>query len=128
MVRAPARTDLIELAANLTSLALSVWEQGAIPRAGLAKPPRRSTLPARPVEVEMGNSVLQTGSFKVFDEGGRPFVIDEYAEVVEEGTLSFPGAELEGLREYRLGDEPCNAERDGSFVVVRTGQRLRRRQ
>ncbi len=76
----------------------------------------------------MGNSVLQTGSFKVFDEGGRPFVVDEYAEVLEEGTLSFPGAELKGLREYRLGDEPCNAERDGSFVVVRTGQRLRRRQ
>ena len=74
----------------------------------------------------MGTSVLQPGSFKVFDEGGRPFVVDEYAEVVEEGTLSFPGAELEGLREYRLGDEPCNAERDGSFVVVRTGQRLRR--
>jgi hypothetical protein len=75
----------------------------------------------------MRNNVLQTGSIRVFDEGGRPLVIDEYAEVLEEGTLSFPGAELQGLREYRLGDQPCNLERDGSFVVVPTGQRLRRR-
>jgi hypothetical protein len=75
----------------------------------------------------MRNNVLQTGSIKVFDEGGSPFVIDEFAEVLEEGTISFPGAELEGLREYRLGAEPCNLMRDGSFVVVRTGQKLRRR-
>ena len=30
----------------------------------------------RALEVHMGNSVLQTGSFKFFDEGGRPFVVD----------------------------------------------------
>ena len=50
----------------------------------------------------------------------------KYAEVLDEGTISFPGAELVGMREYRLGDDACNLQKDGSFVVVRTGQRLRR--
>jgi hypothetical protein len=54
-------------------------------------------------------------------------VVDEYTEVLDEGTVSFPGAELVGLHEYRLGDEPCNLQKDGSFIVLRTGQRLRRR-
>jgi hypothetical protein len=74
----------------------------------------------------MRHDVLRTGRVKVLDEGGQRLVIDEYTEVLEEGTVSFPGAELVGLREYRLGDDPCNVQSDGSFVVVRTGQRLRR--
>ncbi|MCW5658704.1 MAG: hypothetical protein KIT60_13445 [Burkholderiaceae bacterium] len=74
----------------------------------------------------MRHDVLRTGMVKVVDEGGRRLVVDEYTEVLEEGTVSFPGAELVGLREYRLGDDPCNVQSDGSFVVVRTGKRLRR--
>jgi hypothetical protein len=74
----------------------------------------------------MRHDVLRTGMVKVVDEGGQRLVVDEYTEVLEEGTVSFPGAELVGLREYRLGDDPCNVQSDGSFVVVRTGQRLRR--
>jgi hypothetical protein len=74
----------------------------------------------------MRHDVLRTGRVKVLDEGGQRLVIDEYTEVLEEGTVSFPGAELVGLREYRLGDDPCNVQSDGFFVVVRTGQRLRR--
>jgi hypothetical protein len=64
---------------------------------------------------------------KVTDDGGQQLVVDEYTEVLGEGTVSFPGAELAGLREYRLGDDHCNVEKDGTFVVLRTGQRLRRR-
>lgn len=74
----------------------------------------------------MRNDVLRTGSVKVVDDGGRRLVVDEYTEALDEGTVSFPGAELVGLREYRLGDDHCNVEADGSFIVVRTGQRLRR--
>ena len=74
----------------------------------------------------MRHDVLRTGRVKVLDDGGQRLVVDEYTEVLEEGTVSFPGAELVGLREYRLGDDPCNLQADGSFVVVRTGQRLRR--
>lgn len=75
----------------------------------------------------MRNDVLRTGSVKVVDEGGRPLVVDEYTQVLDEGTVSFPGAELMGMREYRLGDDHCNVDKDGTFVVLRTGQRLRRR-
>ena len=75
----------------------------------------------------MRRDILRTGMIKVADEGGQPLVVDEYTEVLDEGTVSFPGAELVGLREYRLGDDHCNVEKDGSFVVLRTGQRLRRR-
>jgi len=76
----------------------------------------------------MSRNVLRTGMIKVTDESGRPLVVDEYAEVLdEEATISFPGAELQGMREYRLGDDHCNVQKDGSFVVLRTGQRLRRR-
>jgi hypothetical protein len=74
----------------------------------------------------MRNDVLRTGSVKVVDEGGRPLVVDEYTEALDDGTVSFPGAELVGMREYRLGDDHCNVDKDGTFVVVRTGQRLRR--
>ena len=74
----------------------------------------------------MGHGVIRTGSVKVVDDSGQRFVVDEYCDVLDEGTVSFPGAELVGMREYRLGDEPCNMQRDGTFVVVRTGQRLRR--
>ena len=76
----------------------------------------------------MGKGILRTGMIRVVDEGGQPLVVDEYTEVLDdEGTVSFPGAELMGLREYRLGDDHCNVQKDGSFVVLRTGQRLRRR-
>jgi hypothetical protein len=75
----------------------------------------------------MRKDVLRTGMIKVIDEGGRPLVVDEYTEALGEGTVSFPGAELQGLCEYRLGDDHCNVEKDGTFVVLRTGQRLRRR-
>ncbi len=75
----------------------------------------------------MRNDILRTGMIKVTDERGQPLVVDEYAEVLDEGTVSFPGAELQGMREYRLGDDHCNVEKDGTFVVLRTGQRLRRR-
>jgi hypothetical protein len=75
----------------------------------------------------MRKDILRTGMIKVIDEAGQSFVVDEYAEVLDEGTVSFPGAELVGLREYRLGDDHCNVEKDGTFVVLRTGQRLRRR-
>jgi len=74
----------------------------------------------------MRKDVLRTGSVKVVDEGGRRLVVDEYAEVLDEGTISFPGAELVGMREYRLGDDHCNVQPDGTFIVLRTGQRLRR--
>lgn len=75
----------------------------------------------------MRHGLLRTGGVEVFDDAGRRLIVDEYTEALDDGTVSFPGAELAGLREYRLGDEHCNLERDGSFVVVRTGQRLRRR-
>jgi hypothetical protein len=76
----------------------------------------------------MRKDVLRTGMVKVIDEGGHPLVVDEYTEVADdEGTVSFPGAELVGVREYRLGDDHCNVEKDGTFIVLRTGQRLRRR-
>jgi hypothetical protein len=74
----------------------------------------------------MPNGVLRTGMVKVIDETGQRLVIDEYTDMLDDGTVSFPGAELVGMREYRLGDDHCNVERDGSFVVLRTGQRLRR--
>jgi len=74
----------------------------------------------------MQKGAIRTGSIKVVDDSDRRLVVDEYTDVIDEGTVSFPGAELVGLREYRLGDEPCNLLKDGSFVVVRTGQRLRR--
>jgi hypothetical protein len=74
----------------------------------------------------MGNGAIRTGSIKVVDDGNRRLVIDEYTDALDEGTVSFPGAELVGMREYRLGDEPCNLLKDGTFVVVRTGQHLRR--
>lgn len=74
----------------------------------------------------MRRDVLRTGMVKVVDDGGRRLVVDEYTEVLDEGTISFPGAELVGMREFRLGDDHCNVEADGTFVVVRTGQRLRR--
>jgi len=75
----------------------------------------------------MSKDILRTGMIKVTDESGQQLVVDEYSEVLGEGTISFPGAELVGLREYRLGDDHCNVEKDGTFVVLRTGQRLRRR-
>jgi hypothetical protein len=75
----------------------------------------------------MGTDIVRTGIVRVVGEDGRPLVVDEYTEVLDEGTVSFPGAELVGLHEYRLGDEPCNLQKDGSFIVLRTGQRLRRR-
>jgi hypothetical protein len=75
----------------------------------------------------MSTGVVRTGIVKVVREEGHPLVVDEYTEVLDEGTISFPGAELVGLHEYRLGDEPCNLQKDGSFIVLRTGQRLRRR-
>jgi len=75
----------------------------------------------------MGADIVRTGIVKVVTDDGRQLVVDEYTEVLDEGTISFPGAELVGLHEYRLGDEPCNLQKDGSFIVVRTGQRLRRR-
>jgi hypothetical protein len=75
----------------------------------------------------MRRDILRTGMIRVVDEGGQPLVVDEYTEVLDEGTISFPGAELVGMREYRLGDDHCNVEKDGTFVVLRTGQRLRRR-
>jgi hypothetical protein len=53
--------------------------------------------------------------------------VDEYTATLDEGTVSFPGAELVGMREYRLGDDHCNVEKDGTFIVLRTGERLRRR-
>jgi hypothetical protein len=74
----------------------------------------------------MPTGVLRTGMVKVVDETGQRLVIDEYTDMLDDGTVSFPGAELVGMREYRLGDDHCNVERDGSFVVLRTGQRLRR--
>jgi len=74
----------------------------------------------------MRTDVLRTGMVKVVDDGGHRLVVDEYTEVLGEGTISFPGAELVGMREYRLGDDHCNEQADGTFVVVRTGQRLRR--
>jgi hypothetical protein len=74
----------------------------------------------------MRRDILRTGMVKVLDEAGHRLVVDEYTEVLDEGTVSFPGAELVGMHEYRLGDDPCNVQADGSFVVVRTGQRLRR--
>ena len=74
----------------------------------------------------MHKDAIRTGSVKVVDDSGHRLVVDEYAEVIGEGTVSFPGAELVGMREYRLGDDPCNMQKDGTFVVVRTGQRLRR--
>jgi hypothetical protein len=73
------------------------------------------------------SDILRTGMIKVIDEGGQPLVVDEYTAVLDEGTVSYPGAELVGQREYRLGDDPCNVEKDGTFIVVRTGRRLRRR-
>ena len=75
----------------------------------------------------MRKDILRTGMIKVTDDSGQQLVVDEYSEVLGEGTISFPGAELVGLREYRLGDDHCNVEKDGTFVVLRTGQRLRRR-
>lgn len=75
----------------------------------------------------MRHGMLHTGSVQVVDDDGRPLVVDEYIEALDDGTVSFPGAELAGLREYRLGDDHCNLEKDGSFRVVRTGRRLRRR-
>jgi hypothetical protein len=75
----------------------------------------------------MRKDILRTGMIKVIDEAGQTLVVDEYAEVLDEGTVSFPGAELVGLREYRLGDDHCNVQKDGTFIVLRTGQRLRRR-
>jgi hypothetical protein len=74
----------------------------------------------------MRKDALRTGSVRVVDDGGHRLVVDEYTDVLDEGTISFPGAELVGLREYRLGEDHCNVEKDGTFVVVRTGQRLRR--
>jgi hypothetical protein len=75
----------------------------------------------------MHKGVLRTGSIKVVDDGGHRLVVDEYTEALhDEGTVSFPGAELIGMCEYRLGDDHCNVEKDGTFVVLRTGQRLRR--
>lgn len=75
----------------------------------------------------MRNDMLRTGSVDVLDDSGRRLVVDEYTEALDDGTISFPGAELAALHEYRLGEEACNLEKDGSFRVVRTGQRLRRR-
>jgi hypothetical protein len=77
------------------------------------------------MEGAMRNNVLRTGMVKVVDETGQRLVVDEYTEVLDDGTVSFPGAELVGLCEYRLGDDHCNVQADGSFVVLRTGQRLR---
>ena len=74
----------------------------------------------------MHRGAIRTGSVKVVDDSGHRLVVDEYTDVLDDGTVSFPGAELVGMREYRLGDDPCNAHKDGTFVVVRTGQRLRR--
>ena len=74
----------------------------------------------------MRTGIRHTGSVNVVDDGGQRRVVDEYMDILEEGTLSYPGAELDGMREFRLGDDHCNVEKDGSFVVVRTGQRLRR--
>jgi len=74
----------------------------------------------------MHRGAIRTGSVKVVDDGGHRLVVDEYTDVLDDGTVSFPGAELVGLREYRLGDDACNVLKDGTFVVVRTGQRLRR--
>jgi hypothetical protein len=74
----------------------------------------------------MANGAIRTGSIRVVDEGDHKLVVDEYTDAIDEGTVSFPGAELVGMREYRLGDEPCNLLKDGTFVVVRTGQHLRR--
>jgi hypothetical protein len=74
----------------------------------------------------MRNGVLRTGMVKVVDEDGRRLVVDEYTDVLDEGTVSFPGAELMGMREYRLGEDHCNVEPDGTFIVLRTKQRLRR--
>ncbi|HEU5294944.1 MAG TPA: hypothetical protein VFU71_09150 [Burkholderiaceae bacterium] len=74
----------------------------------------------------MGHGVIRTASIKVVDESGQRLVVDEYTDMLDDGTMSFPGAELVGLREYRLGDDACNRLKDGTFVVVRTGQRLRR--
>ena len=74
----------------------------------------------------MRNDVLRTGMVRVVDESGHRLVVDEYTDVLDEGTVSFPGAELVGMHEYRLGDDHCNVQADGSFVVLRTGQRLRR--
>jgi len=79
------------------------------------------------VEGVMGTGIVRTGMVKVLSEDGNPLVVDEYTEVLDEGTISFPGAELVGLHEYRLGEDPCNLQKDGSFIVLRTGQRLRRR-
>ncbi|HEY6513648.1 MAG TPA: hypothetical protein VI032_16835 [Burkholderiaceae bacterium] len=76
----------------------------------------------------MRKDILRTGMIKVTDDAGHLLVVDEYAEVLDdESTVSFPGAELRGMREYRLGDDHCNVEKDGTFIVLRTGQRLRRR-
>ena len=74
----------------------------------------------------MHKGVIRTGSVKVVDDSGTRLVVDEYTDVLDEGTISFPGAELVGMREYRLGDDFCNMQKDGTFIVVRTGQRLRR--
>lgn len=59
----------------------------------------------------MGSGTVRTGMVKVVDDAGHPLVVDEYTEVLEEGTVSFPGAELVGLREYRLGDDPATCRR-----------------
>ena len=52
---------------------------------------------------------------------GSQLVVCEYTEVLDEGTISFPGGELVGLHERRLGEEPCNLQKDGRFIVLRTG-------
>jgi hypothetical protein len=51
-------------------------------------------------------------------DGERAFV-DEFV------TTSF-GMTKQRHSVYRLGRERCAVERDGSFVIVRTGERLRR--
>jgi hypothetical protein len=74
----------------------------------------------------MRKDTLRTGSVKVVDDAGHRLVVDEYTDALDDGTVSFPGAELVGMREYRLGDDHCNVDKDGTFIVLRTGQRLRR--
>lgn len=75
----------------------------------------------------MPHRAEQTDAFDVIDDRGRRYRMLEFTEFVDGYVLNGERRGEHSYRSYKLGSgQHCTIDTDGTFIVIRTGLRLRR--
>lgn len=74
----------------------------------------------------MAKRTKLTGTYQAAGESGNRYIVHVFTDVLDTGGLDGP-SEVEGMQAHRLANgDHVNVGQDGTLVVLRTGEKLRR--